>query len=122
MDFYEDGPKLFFHLVNQLFMATFSNAQATRDQLSDFHPKQMKYDTPIIQINNYACLAIKMLKAASTTGGTITDKEILYFQFKIYKKIKAPPEWATHMLFIEAQVASTPTYIPDTLFNEAQSK
>ena len=114
LDFYEDGPKLFFHIVNQLFMATFSNAQATRDQLSDFHPKRLKYN--IIQINNYVCLAIKMLKAASTAGGTITDQEILYFQFKIYKKIKALAEWATHMLFIEAQVASTPTYVLDTLF------
>ena len=39
LDFYEDGSKLFFHIVNQLFMGTFSNAQATRDHLSDFHPK-----------------------------------------------------------------------------------
>ena len=56
LDFCEDGPKLFFHIVNQLFMAMFSNAQAARDQLSDFHPKQMKYN--IIQINNYVCSAI----------------------------------------------------------------
>ena len=80
----------------------------------------MKYD--IIQINNYVCSAIKTLKAASTTGGMITDQEILYFQFKLYKMIKAPAEWAMHMLFMEAQMASTPTYLPDTLFNEAQSK
>ena len=80
----------------------------------------MKYN--IIQINNNVHSAIKTLKAASTTGGTITDQEILYFQFKIYKKIKVPVEWATHMLFMEAHVASTPTYIPNTLFNEAQSK
>ena len=39
LDFYEDGPKLFFYIVNQLFTATFSNAQVTRHQLSDFHPK-----------------------------------------------------------------------------------
>ena len=69
----------------------------------------MKYN--VIKINNYVHSAIKTLKVASTTGGTITDQEIY-----------APVEWATHMLFIEAQVASTPTYIPDTLFNEAQSK
>ena len=86
LDFYEDGSKLFFHIVNQLFMATFSNAQATRDHLSDFHPKRMKYD--IIQINNYIHSAIKTLKAASTTGGMITDQEILYFQFKTYKRSK----------------------------------
>ena len=29
LNFHEDGPMLFFHIVNQLFMATFSNAQAT---------------------------------------------------------------------------------------------
>ena len=80
----------------------------------------MKYD--IIQINNYVCSAIKTLKAASTTGGMITDQEILYFQFKLYKMIKAPAKWAMHMLFMEAQMASIPTYLPDTLFNEAQSK
>ena len=80
----------------------------------------MKYD--IIQINNYVCSAISTLKAASTAGGMITDQEILYFQFKIYEKIKVPAEWATHMLFMEAQVASTPTYIPNMLFNEAQGK
>ena len=80
----------------------------------------MKYD--INQINNYVHSAIKTLKAASTAGGTIMDQEILYFQFKIYKKIKAPALWAMHMFFMEVQVASTPTYIPDILFNEAQSK
>ena len=80
----------------------------------------MKYN--IIQINNYGCSEIKTLKAASTAGGMITDQESLYFQFKIYTKINVPVEWATHMLFIEAQVASTPSYIPDTLFNEAPSK
>ena len=101
-------------------MATFSNAQVTRDQLSDLHPKQMKFN--IIQISNYVHSAIKTLKAASTTGGMIMDQEILYFQFKIYKKIKAPAEWVAHMLFMEVQVASTPTYMPDTLFNEAQSR
>ena len=29
LDFYEDGPVLFFHIMNQLFTATFLNAQAT---------------------------------------------------------------------------------------------
>ena len=38
------------------------------------------------------------LKAASSAGGTITNQEILYFQFKVYKKIKAPAEWTTHIL------------------------
>ena len=36
--------------------------------------------------------------------------------------IKAPVEWAMLMLSMEVQVASTPAYIPDMLFNEAQSK
>ena len=54
--------------------------------------------------------------------GTITKQEILYFQFKIYKKIKAPTEWTSHILFLEASVASQLNYLPDTLFNEVQSK
>ena len=62
------------------------------------------------------------LKAASSTGGTITNQEILYFQFKIYKKIKAPAEWTMHILFLESTVASTQGYTPETLFNEMQAK
>ena len=87
-DFHEDDPSLFFHVVSQLFTATFSNAQATHDNLSDFHPKRFRYD--VIQINNYISSAVMTLKAASSAGGTITDQEILYFQFKVYNKIKAP--------------------------------
>ena len=62
------------------------------------------------------------LKAASSTVGTITDQEILHFQFKVYKKIKAPAEWTTHILFLESTVASTPGYTLGTLFNETQAK
>ena len=62
------------------------------------------------------------LKAASSARGTITDQEIRYFQFKVYKKIKAPAEWMTHILFLESTVASTPGYTPETLFNETQAK
>ena len=29
LNFHKDGPTLFFHIVNQLFTTTFSNAQAT---------------------------------------------------------------------------------------------
>ena len=105
-DSHEDGPSLFYHVVSPLFTATFSNAQATHDNLSDFHPKWFKYD--IIQVNNYISSAVMTLKAASSAGATITDPEILYFQFKVYKNIKAPAEWTTHILFLESTVASTP--------------
>ena len=108
------------HVVSQLFTATFSNAQATCDNLSDFHPKRLQYD--VIQVNNYISSAVMTLKAASSAGGTITDQEIFYFQFKIYKKIKAPTEWTTHILFLESTVASTPGYTPETLFNKTQAK
>ena len=120
LDFNEDGPVLFFHIVNQLFTATFSNAQATCDKLSEFHPKWFTYD--ILQVNDFIHAAVKTLQAASTSGGTITKQEILYFEFKIYKKIKAPAEWTSHILFLEATMASQPHYLPDTLFNEVQSK
>ena len=119
-DFHEDGPSLFFHVVSQLFTATFSNAQATCDNLSDFHPKRFRYD--VIQVNNYISSTVMTLKAASSTRGMITDQEFLYFQFKIYKKIKAPVEWTTHILFLESTAAGTPGYTPETLFNETQSK
>ena len=118
--FHEDGPSLFFHVVSQLFTATFSNAQVTCDNLSDFHPKWFCYD--VIQVNNYISSTVMTIKAASSAGGTITDQEILYFQFKVYKKIKAPVEWTTHIFFLESTVASTPGYTPETLFNETQAK
>ena len=118
--FQDNGPTLYFHIINQLFTATFSNAQGAQDNLAKFHPKQYKYD--IVQVNNFIHAVIKMLKAASSLGGTIMDQEILYFQLKIYKCIKVPVEWTSHILFLEAMVASTPTYSPDTLFNEVQSK
>ena len=119
-DFHEDRPSLFYHVVSQLFTTTFSNAQATCDNLSDFHPKQFKYD--VIQVNNYISSTMMTLKAASSTGGTITDQEILYFQFKVYKKITALAEWTTHILFLESMVASTPGYTLETLFNKTQAK
>ena len=49
-DFHEDGLSLFYHVVSQLFTATFSNAQATCDNLLDFHLKWFKYN--IIQVSN----------------------------------------------------------------------
>ena len=119
-EFHEDGPSLFYHVVSQLFTATFSNAQATHDNLTDFHPNQFQYD--VIQVNNYISSPMMTLKAASSAGGMITDQEILYFQFKVYKKIKAPAEWTTHILFLESTVASTPGYTLETLFNETQAK
>ena len=119
-EFHEDGPSLFYHVVSQLFTATFSNAQATRDNLADFHPKRFQYD--VIQVNNYISSAVMTLKAASSAGGAITDQEILHFQFKVYKKIKALADWTTHILFLESTVASTPGYTLETLFNETQAK
>ena len=119
-DFHEDGPSLFYHVVSQLFTTTFSNTKVTHDNLSDFHLKQFKYD--VIQVNNYISSTVMTVKAASSAGGTITDQEILYFQFKVYKKIKVPAEWTTHILFLESTVASTPSHTPETLFNETQAK
>ena len=59
LDFHEDGPMPFCHIVNQLFAATFLNAQATHDKLAEFHPKHFKYN--ILQVNNNIWTAIKTL-------------------------------------------------------------
>ena len=118
--FHEDGPSLFYHVVSQLFTATSSNAQANHDNLSDFHPERFKYD--IVQVINHISSTIMTLNAASLASGTITNQEILYFQFKVYKKIKAPAEWTTHILLLESMVASIPGDTPDTPFNETQAK
>ena len=66
--------------------------------------------------------SVKNLKATSSAGGTILDQQMLYFQFKIYKKIKASVKWTSHLLFMESAVTSTLGYTPDTLFHETQSK
>ena len=71
-DFHEDGPSLSFPVVSKIFTATFSNTQATRDNLSDFHPKRFRYD--VIQVNNYISSAVMTLKAVSSAGGAITDQ------------------------------------------------
>ncbi|KAL7561437.1 hypothetical protein ACA910_009293 [Epithemia clementina (nom. ined.)] len=118
-NFHEDGPTLLFHLITNLLTSTFSSAQATREQLSAFHPKRVKYDIP--QVNAYIRSAVKTLRSAGTSTTTITDAEILYYQFKIYKRIKAPAEWTSKLLFLENVAASTPNYSPDTLFNKVQS-
>ncbi|KAL7565343.1 hypothetical protein ACA910_013565 [Epithemia clementina (nom. ined.)] len=118
-DFHEDGPTLLHYLVTNLITSTFSSAQATREQLSNFHPKRFKYD--IAQVNGYIRSAIKTLRSAGTSTTTITNAEIRYYQFKIYKKIKSPAEWASKMLFLENTAAGDLTYSPDTLFNDTQS-
>ena len=76
----------------------------------------------VIQVNNYISSAVRTIKAAASAGGMITDQEILYFQFKVYKKIKFLTEWTTHILLLESTVASTPGYTRETLFNETQAK
>ena len=93
LNFHEDGPTLFFHIVNQLFTVMFSNVQATRDKLAEIHPKRYRYD--ILQVNNFIRAAVKTLKAASTSGGTITDQEILYFKSRSTRRsrhqLNGPP-------------------------------
>ena len=61
-DFHEGGLSLFYHVVSQLFTATFSNAQVTCDNLSDFHLKWFRYN--VIQVNNYISSTVMTLKAA----------------------------------------------------------
>ena len=84
LGFHEDRPMLFFHIVNQLFMDTFPNAQAAHDKLSNFHPKQFKYD--ILQVNNYIHVAVKTLQTASSAGGTITEQEIFISNSRFIRK------------------------------------
>ena len=52
----------------------------------------------------------------------INNQEILYFEFKTYKKIKGLAEWTSHILFLKAMVTTSPMYLLDTLSNETQSK
>lgn len=87
--------------------------------LAKFHPKRVKND--IGQVNNFICSAVKTLCSTSLTTTTLTDTEIPDFQFCMYKKIKAPVEWITKILYLNAAISANPTDSPDTLYNEMLS-
>ena len=118
-NFHEDGPLLFYTIITDTFQATFSNAQATRGALLNFQPKRLKYN--ILDINNNIRGCVKTLRAASTLGTRLTDQEIFYFQFKIYKRIKSPVEWTSKILFLENLFSLTPNMNPESLFTETNS-
>ena len=119
-NFHEDGPLLFYTILTDTFQATFSNAQATRDALLNFQPKRLKYN--VLDINNHIRGCVKTLRAASTLGTRLTDQEIFYFQFKIYKRIKSPVEWTSKILFLENLYSLTPNMNPESLFTETNTQ
>ena len=85
-DFHEDGLSLFFHVVSQLFTTTFSNTQATHDNLSDFHPKRFRYN--VIQVNNYISSAMMpSWQPCPPEGGSLT-KKIFIFNSRSTRKSK----------------------------------
>jgi hypothetical protein len=110
-----DGPTLFFKVANETATATFSSAQATRDQIWNLCPSRFKYNIPAI--NNFLKLATKKLLAAQQQ---VSEQEISYFQFKTYKKIRSPAEWTTRILFLENQMASTPGYNTSRLYTDVE--
>ena len=122
--FHDDGPTLYFYLMSSTFKATFSSAQATRKLLQSYHPKACKYD--IKTVNNYIRGAIKTLCSASRGGRAratrISNEEIFYFQFNIYKKIRSPQEWTSKILHWENKISDddTNTITPDDLFNDLE--
>jgi hypothetical protein len=115
-NFHEDGPTLLHILTSDIFRATFSSAQSTRDQLSLLQPSRYKYD--VKAINNVIRAAVKTLRAGV---GTINNPEIFYYQFKIYKRIKAPLEWTSKILMLENTVSMDPTYTPETLYADVEA-
>jgi hypothetical protein len=84
--------------------------------LANFDPKRLKYD--ISAVNNTIRIAVKKIRSA----GPVTDQEIFHFQFKIYKRIKSPPEWTSYIMHLENSVGANLAYTPDQLYSEVENR
>jgi hypothetical protein len=113
VDYHNDGPTLFYALVVDVFKATFSSAQATRDRLQALHPKSLKYDIRLV--NAFLRTGVQALRAS----GPVNNDEVLYLQFKAYKRIRSPDEWASKVLFLENSV--TPATTPEEVYSHLEN-
>jgi hypothetical protein len=111
----KDGPTLLYCILTATFTATFSSAQSTRENLSNFEPRRLKYDVP--QINSAIRVAIKKNRSA----GPVNNQEIFHYQFKIYKKIKSPTEWTSYLMHLENTVGTNTTYTPEQLYTDVEN-
>jgi hypothetical protein len=121
-DFRDDGHTVYHYLMSLTFKATLSSAQSTRKLLQNYHSKVCKFN--IKTVNNYIRGAIKTLRSASRRGGArntrISNEEIFYFQFNIYKKIRSPQEWTPNILHWETKISDDDAITPDKLFNDLE--
>jgi hypothetical protein len=113
-NFHEDGPLILHYIVTETFRATFSSAQAVRDQLSNLNPKTSKYN--IKSLNTHIRGLFRQLRSTAGPGQNISEQEQFYYMFKTYKKIKSPMEWTSQLLFLENNLQITET-IPQINFS-----
>ena len=115
----KDGTITFFKVVEATFTATFTHSQSMRVKLNELHPKTFKYD--IVKVNEAVRFALKTLIQGSKGQG-LTQQEALFYLFNAYKRIKSPPEWVNHILFLESQASRSPDYTAEQLMNDAEAK
>jgi hypothetical protein len=116
LEHHNDGPTLFFALVESTFTATFIHAQSLRHALQTLHPKRFNYD--IDKLHAYIRVALQAIRAGSN-GQPVSEPEILFYLFNSYKKIQAPATWASHVQVMQSLISRTPNYTSVDLMAEA---
>ena len=115
-DMINDGPTLLYNILTSTFTATFSSAQSTRENLSTFEPRRVKYNVP--ELNSAIRLAVQKIRSA----GEVMNQEIFHYQFKIYKKIKSPTEWSSYLMHLENTIGTNHAYTPDQLYTDVENQ
>ena len=115
----KDGTTTFFRVMEATFTATFTHSQSMRVKLNELHPKTFKCD--IVKVNEVVRFALKTLIQGSQGQG-LTEQEALFYLFNAYKRIKSPPEWVNHILFLESQASRAPDYTAEQLMTDAEAK
>lgn len=116
----DDGPLLFYKIMLSSFTATFSYAQATRIQLINLQPKKFAYD--VLKINDQVRISLDAIKVATVAGQSVSNQEALFYLFEIYKRIKVPRSWVSHISYLESKAGMETNYQYTSLMNEAGRK
>jgi hypothetical protein len=113
---HSDGPILLHSILTATYTATFSSAQSTRENLSTFEPRRLKYNIP--EVNSAIRLSIQKIRSA----GEVNNQEIFHYQFKIYKRIKSPTEWTSYLMHLENTIGTNPNYTPEQLYTDTENQ
>lgn len=115
----KDGPTTFFAVMSQTFTATFAHSQSVRTTLQQLNPNRFQYN--ITEINRFIRFSVRLIKAGPKSI-SLSDAELKFYIFNVYKKIKTPREWVSHIAFLENKASTDPEYKPEDIMNDAEVK